>query len=506
MMADFILEMRNITKRFPGVIALHDVNLNVKRGEIHALCGENGAGKSTLVKILSGVYPYGTYEGEIVMNAEEQRFSGIRESEKAGVSIIYQELELIKELDVGENIFLGIQPVKMGTIDWNKLYYDTRLLLKEVGLDINPGIKIKDLGVGQQQLVEIAKALRKKTDILVLDEPTAALTEHEIELLMKILHDLKNKGITCIYISHKLNEMFRIADSITVLRDGKSIATYPMKEVDEPKIVSLMVGRELSERFPKKEHSPKEVVFELCGYTVYDPAHQDKAIIDDVSLSLRKGEILGVFGLMGAGRTELVSSVFGAFKGKTSGTVLVHGREVIINEPRDAIMSGIGLLSEDRKRYGLILNQSVSSNMTLASLDSICDLGRINSSREYYLAGKYVKDLDIKVRSLDSKISSLSGGNQQKVVLGKWLMTSPDILFLDEPTRGIDVGAKYEIYNLMNQLVDQGVAIMMISSELPEILGMSDRILVMHAGRFSGELLYGEATQEKVMYYATGGE
>ncbi|MBN2322811.1 MAG: xylose ABC transporter ATP-binding protein [Spirochaetes bacterium] len=505
-MADFILEMRNITKRFPGVIALNDVNLNVKRGEIHALCGENGAGKSTLMKILSGVYPHGSYEGEIVINGEEQRFGGIRESEKAGVSIIYQELELIKELDVGENIFLGIQPLKMGTIDWNRLYFDTRKLLQDVGLDIDPGIKIKDLGVGQQQLVEIAKALRKKTDILVLDEPTAALTEHEIELLMKILHDLKNKGITCIYISHKLNEMFRIADSITVLRDGKSIATHKLNEVDEPKVVSLMVGRELEERFPKKEHSPKEVVFELRNFTVYDTEYQDIAIIENVSLSLRKGEIVGVFGLMGAGRTELVSSIFGAFGGKKNGSVLVHGKAVEIHEPRDAIVSGMGLLSEDRKRYGLIINQSVSSNMTLASLDRICDFGRINSSKEFYLTGEYVKDLDIKVRSLDSKVSSLSGGNQQKVVLGKWLMTSPDILFLDEPTRGIDVGAKYEIYNLMNKLVDQGVAIMMISSELPEILGMSDRILVMHAGRFSGEFLYGEATQEKIMYYATGGE
>jgi len=505
--AEYILEMKNITKVFPGVKALDNVTFSVKKGEIHALCGENGAGKSTLMKVLGGVYPYGTYEGDIYIENKLMKFENVRQSEDAGISIIYQEFALVKELDVGENVFLGKLLGKAGIVDWDKMYYETTKLLEELGMDINPHTKIKDLGVGQQQLVEVAKALSKNAKILVLDEPSAALTDSEVKKLMEILRELKKKGVTCIYISHKLGEVFEIADRITILRDGKSIGTYDIKEITEEKVISLMVGRELTERFPREEHTAGDVVMEVKNLSVYDPEGSGSLVIDNVSFQIRKGEILGIAGLMGAGRTELVTSIFGGYPGKKIGDIYINGEKVEINTPSDAIKNGIGLVSEDRKRYGLILEQTVMTNTTLASINQVCDWGGIiNSNKEYLNSSQYVKELRIKTPTLYTKVNNLSGGNQQKVVLAKWLMTKPKILFLDEPTRGIDVGAKYEIYNIMNELVRQDVAIVMVSSELPEILGMSDRILVMCEGSIKAEFDYRDATQEKIMYYATGGQ
>ena len=506
-MAEYILEMKNITKVFPVVKALDNVTFSVKKGEIHALCGENGAGKSTLMKVLGGVYPYGTYEGDIYIENKLMKFENVRQSEDAGISIIYQEFALVKELDVGENVFLGKLPGKAGIVDWDKMYYETTKLLEELGMDINPHTKIKDLGVGQQQLVEVAKALSKNAKILVLDEPSAALTDSEVKKLMEILRELKKKGVTCIYISHKLGEVFEIADRITILRDGKSIGTYDIKEITEERVISLMVGRELTERFPREEHTAGDVVMEVKNLSVYDPEGSGSLVIDNVSFQIRKGEILGIAGLMGAGRTELVTSIFGGYPGKKIGDIYINGEKVEINTPSDAIKNGIGLVSEDRKRYGLILEQTVMTNTTLASINQVCDWGGIiNSNKEYLNSSQYVKELRIKTPTLYTKVNNLSGGNQQKVVLAKWLMTKPKILFLDEPTRGIDVGAKYEIYNIMNELVRQDVAIVMVSSELPEILGMSDRILVMCEGSIKAEFDYRDATQEKIMYYATGGQ
>lgn len=504
-MDEYILEMENITKEFPGVRALENINFCVKKGEIHALCGENGAGKSTLIKVLSGIYPFGTYKGNIFIKGSLKRFRNVNQSENCGISVIYQELALVEELDVGENIFLGNLPGNFGVANWNKVYYETSQILNELGMDINPHIKIKDFGIGQQQLIEIAKALSKKTDILVLDEPTAALTEGEVEILIKILKELKKKGVTCIYISHKIGEIFKIADRVTVLRDGKSVGTNLINEVDENKIISLMVGRELTRRFPREVHKSGEVVMEINNMTLYDPDDSSKVIIDNVSLKVRKGEILGIAGLMGAGRTELVLGIFGVYSGKKTGEVKINNKIVNLYGAKTAIKNGLSLVPEDRKKYGLVLEQSVSTNISLASLDMVSNFGIMNSNQEIVYVNKYMDSLKIKTPSIETEVNNLSGGNQQKVVLAKWLMTNPKILILDEPTRGIDVGAKLEIYNIMNELVRKGVAVVMISSELPEILGMSDRIIVMHEGRINGEFDYKEATQENIMYCATGG-
>jgi len=504
-MSEYILEMVNITKEFPGVKALDNVTLRVKKGEIHALVGENGAGKSTLMKVLSGVYPAGTYSGEIRLKGVVQHFHSIKDSERAGIAIIYQELALVKQMNVAENIFLGCEIKKRGFINWDETFFETEKILKEVRLNINPLTKVVNLGIGQQQLVEIAKALSKNADVLILDEPSAALTEAETETLLQILKELKSKGVTCIYISHKLNEVFRISDSITVLRDGRTVCTQATKDLDENRVISFMVGRELTQRFPREKHIPGEVVLEVKDWTVYSPELPDKKVIDGVSFSARKGEILGIAGLMGAGRTELVMSMFSAYGVNISGEIKLNGRKLKIRSPRDAIEAGISYVSEDRKRYGLVLKQDIKNNITLASLESVSRAGLINDNEVIRISRKYVDDLRIKTPSIEQKTGNLSGGNQQKVVLAKWLMTKPKVLILDEPTRGIDVGAKFEIYNIMNRLVAEGVCIIMISSELPEILGMSDRILVMHNGRIKGELSHGEATQEKVMFYATGG-
>jgi ABC-type sugar transport system ATPase subunit len=504
-MGEYILEMRNITKEFPGVRALDDVTFQVRRGEIHALVGENGAGKSTLMKVLSGVYPHGSYGGEIVLDGQVQRYAGIQDSEHAGIAIIYQELALVKQMTVAENIFLGAELKRgPGIVDWNETYRRTAQALKEVGLKVTPATRIVDLGVGSQQLVEIAKALSKSARLLILDEPTAALTETETENLLGLLDELRRKGVTCIYISHRLREVTRIADRVTVLRDGKTVITEPIADMPIPRMIRHMVGRDLTNMFPRKERTAADVVLEVRNWTVEDPV-TGEARVEDASFVVRKGEILGIAGLMGAGRTELVMSLFGAWGRRRSGEVLLEGRPLQIGGPRDAIQAGLALVSEDRKRYGLVLGMDVKQNSTLASLQRIARLGIIDPNEEIRRSERYVRELRTKTPSLEQRVQNLSGGNQQKVVLAKWLLTQPKVLFLDEPTRGIDVGAKVEIYNIMNDLVAQGVCVVMVSSELPEVLGVSDVIMVIHEGRITGRLRYTDATEEKVMHHATGG-
>ncbi|SCY37802.1 xylose ABC transporter ATP-binding protein [Alkaliphilus peptidifermentans] len=504
-MSEYILEMQEIVKEFPGVKALDNVNLKVKRGEIHALVGENGAGKSTLMKVLSGVYPYGKYTGQILINGVEQRFNTIKDSEAAGVGIIYQELTLVKQMNICENIFLGSEFEKFGVIDWNRAMAETNRLIKEVGLSSGPDTRIVNLGIGKQQLVEIAKALSKNIKILILDEPTAALNETDSENLLSIIKALKKEGITCIYISHKLKEVKAIADTITILRDGRTIESYPNNElVDQSKIITGMVGRELKQLFPRQEHTPGDVVLEVKNWNVYNPELPDRKAIDNVSFNARKGEILGVAGLMGSGRTELMMSLFGAYGINKTGEIIIDNELVKVKEPRDAIEKGLCYLSEDRKKTGLVLMMDIKENITLSNLNKISNIMGINENEEIKAANEYVKALKIKTPSIEQKVKNLSGGNQQKVVIAKWLMAKPKVLVLDEPTRGIDVGAKFEIYNIMNKLADQGVSIIMISSELPEVLGMSDRILVMHEGKISTELDWKDADQETIMYYATG--
>lgn len=502
-MSEYILEMKNITKEFPGVKALSNVNLQIRRGEIHSLCGENGAGKSTLMKVLSGVYPYKSYTGDIVINGEVQKFHKISDSEKAGVAIIYQELALVKDITVAENILLGKLINKKGIVNWNAVYMRAKKILEEMEASIDLNEKVRNIGVGQQQLVEIAKALALDADILILDEPTAALTESEVETLLKIMKKLREKGVTCIMISHKLNEVFEVSDNITVLRDGLSIRTMSAKETNEDEVIKYMVGRELTQRYPEMKREAKETMLEVEHLNLTDPSgHQ---VVKDVSFSVRAGEIVGLAGLMGAGRTETISSVFGAVKGKVTGTIKIEGKEVQIHSPLDAICQGMAFLSEDRKRYGLIQGQSISKNISISSMDQVNTHGVINLSQEYDITRSYAKELGVKANSVDVNVETLSGGNQQKVLLARCLMTKPKILFLDEPTRGIDVGAKYEIYVLMNELAKQGTAIVMVSSEMPEVIGMSDRVLVMREGKIGGELARAELTQEGIMQIASGG-
>jgi len=506
MSGEIVIKMQNIVKEFPGVRALDDVTFDVRKGEIHALCGENGAGKSTLIKILSGLYPYGTYEGSIEVHGQSAKFKGIRDSESEGIGVIYQELSLVPEMSVGENVFLGREPRKFGMVDWEKMMFNTRKVLDELGLNINPRSRIKYLGIGKQQLVEIAKALSLNSNILILDEPTAALTETDVELLMGILKKLKERGVSCIYISHKLDELFQIADRITVLRDGKTIKTHEVNDVDKHTLISEMVGRELTEMFPKVRVEPGEVVFEVKNISAYNPDVEGRKLVDDVSFKVRAGEVLGISGLMGAGRTELLNVIFGAHNGRTEGEIFLNGSKIKNRSPRDAIEAGFGLISEDRKKYGLVLIQSVSKNITLSALKRVVARFFINLNKEHRYSENMVQDLNIKTPNLEVEVNTLSGGNQQKVVIAKSLMTQPKVLFLDEPTRGIDVGAKTEIYQIINKLVAEGVGVIMVSSELPEILGMSDRVMVMREGVKAAEMDIGEATQEKIMYAATGGQ
>jgi len=503
-MSDVILEMRNITKTFPGVKALDNVNFSVKRGEIHALVGENGAGKSTLMNVLSGVYPYGSYEGEIYFEGNEVRFHNISQSEEVGLVIIHQELALIPYLSIMENLFLGNERARNGIIDWNESISRTKELLDQVGLHESPNTLITNMGVGKQQLVEIAKALAKKVRLLILDEPTASLNETDSEKLLELLLQFKARGIASILISHKLSEVSKVADSITILRDGATIETLDTHKdvITEDRIIRGMVGRDITHRFPPRESKIGEIIFEVRDWNVYHPLHADRKVSNNVNIAVRKGEVVGIAGLMGAGRTELAMSIFGrAYGTRISGTAYKNGQEIDISTIDKAISNGIAYATEDRKAYGLILIEQIKDNITLSNLEEISDAGVINEPRELTVTREYRNKLNIKCSSILQLAVNLSGGNQQKVVLSKWLFANPDILILDEPTRGIDVGAKYEIYTIINRLASEGKGIILISSELPEILGMSDRIYVMRNGKIVGELPAREASQEKIMTY-----
>ncbi len=504
-MSDVILEMRNITKTFPGVKALDNVSFSVRQGEIHALVGENGAGKSTLMKVLSGVYPYGTYEGDIFFQGRECRFRDITESEKVGLVIIHQELALIPFLSITENLFLGNEQAVGGVIDWNKSISMTKELLEKVGLHESPNTLITDMGVGKQQLVEIAKALAKEVKLLILDEPTASLSESDSEKLLELLLQLKAQGISSVLISHKLSEVSKVADSITILRDGATIETLDCHKdpITEDRIIRGMVGRDMTHRFPPRESNIGEIIFEVNDWNVYHPLHEDRKVSTNINLNVRRGEVVGIAGLMGSGRTELAMSIFGrAYGTRISGTAYKHGKEVDISSIDKAIANGIAYLTEDRKAYGLVLIEEIKNNITLTNLQAISDAKVvINEPKEMTVTSEYKDKLNIKCSSILQLAVNLSGGNQQKVVLSKWLFANPEILILDEPTRGIDVGAKYEIYTIINRLAAEGKGIILISSELPEILGVCDRIYVMREGKIVGELPASEASQELVMKY-----
>ena len=508
MAEDVILDISHVTKQFPGVTALKDVSIPIKRGEIHGLCGENGAGKSTLMKILCGVYPFGTYEGSIKFDGNELELGSdsIHEAMEKGIAIVYQEMTLVPKLTVGENIFLGKEPRRGPVIEWDKLYADTAAVLKKHKLPISPFDVVERLGVGHMQMTEIAKALAENARVLILDEPTSALSEAEVNQLMDILRGLKAAGVTCIYISHKLEEFFRITDSVSVLRDGRLVTTQPTKDLSLEKLVGLMVGREMKERFPKGNRQPGNVILDVKDLHAVDPSNPSREVLKGVNLQLRKGEILGIAGLMGSGRTELVTTIFGEYGQVTKGQIALEGKPVQIRSSRDAMRHGISLVTEDRKKTGLILIQTILNNMSLPNLDRFSGFMRIDQDAEMAAVLKYWKSLSIKAPHVNVKVESLSGGNQQKVVISKWLMSEPRILILDDPTRGIDVGAKFEIYKLMNQLAEAGYSIIMISSELEEVLGMSDRVMVMWEGRSNGTLEIEAANQEKIMARATGVE
>jgi D-xylose transport system ATP-binding protein len=498
-----ILQVDHLTKRFPGVIALQDIRFDLRAGEVHALCGENGAGKSTLIKTLSGIHPYGSYEGTITLEGQETCFTGIHDSEHAGFSVIYQELAMVPEMTVAENIFLGAEPTRAGLIDWHTVYAETQALLKKYGLDLDPAATVQDLGVGQQQLVEIVKALAKNAKIVLLDEPTAALTETEVEILLRIVKDLRSHGVTCIYVSHKLDEVFEIADRITVLRDGQSVTTVATGETTQHEVISNMVGREIDDFFPRRPTPPGDILLDVQGLTVLGSSDA-RPILEDISFSLRAGEVLGFGGLMGAGRTELLMHLFGCLGTRQAGSVLLKGQPLENHSPREAIERGLMLVSEDRKRYGLVLDQHVGFNLSLASLEQFATLGLVNSHKEFLRNQHFFESLGVKAPSQEQTVSHLSGGNQQKVVLGKALMTEPSVVFLDEPTRGIDIGAKVDIYELINALTDAGKAVVLVSSELPELMGMSDRMIILSEGKVGGEFTAGQASQHDLLAAAMG--
>jgi len=506
-MTETILEMTNITKVFPGVKALNNVELQVNTGEIHALIGENGAGKSTLMKVLSGVHPYGTYDGNIMFANHVCEFKNINDSEELGVVIIHQELALIPELSIAENIFLGNERVKKGVINWNDTIVETRELLKKVGLKVDPQEKVSNIGVGKQQLVEIAKALSKEVKLLILDEPTAALNEEDSENLLQLMLTFKKQGITSILISHKLKEVLKVSDCITVLRDGQTIKSFDVRksQVTEGEIIKHMVGRDLSNLFPERIYNIKdEIVFEIKDWSVYHPTDLDRKILHNIHFNIKRGEIIGIAGLMGAGRTELAMSVFGKTYGrKITGQLYKNGKEIILNHVDQAIRNGLAYVSEDRQAYGLILIDSVKKNLTLANLKRISNKGILNRRQEMIEAESLRTKINIRTPTIDQQTINLSGGNQQKVVLGKWMFSEPEVLILDEPTRGIDVGAKYEIYKMINELAERGKSIMMISSELPELIGMCDRIYTLSEGEITGEFHKNEMNQETLMTYMT---
>lgn len=502
-MAKILLEMKNITKSFPGVKALNDVSFRVEEGEIHALVGENGAGKSTLMKVLSGIYPGGSYEGQVLYDGELCRFGKIRDSEEKGIVIIHQELALIPYMTIGENMFLGNERGRKAAIDWNETYGQADRYLHQVGLKESSRTLIKDLGVGKQQLVEIAKALAKHARLLILDEPTASLNESDSKALLKLLLEFKQQGLTSILISHKLNEISYVADKITVLRDGAVIETLDRRKdsVSEERIIKGMVGRELTDRFPQRKKKPVgEVSLEVKGWTVYHPLYRERKVVDQVSLKVHKGEVVGIAGLMGAGRTELAMSIFGRSYGTNiSGTLRLNGEQVQLGIVRDAINRKLAYVTEDRKGNGLILSNPIRINTTLANLGAVSSHTILDREKEHQAAVEYKEKLRIKCPGVEQEVGNLSGGNQQKVLLARWMFAEPEVLLLDEPTRGIDVGAKYEIYCIINQLAEEGKSVILISSELPEVLGMCDRIYIMNEGKLVGELSREEATQELIM-------
>ena len=501
-MGDFILEMKSITKLFPGVKALDNVNLNIRRGEIHALIGENGAGKSTLMNVLSGTYPYGSYTGDIVFEGNVLKLHNISDSERLGIAFIHQEIALIPNITIGENIFLRNERVKSGLIDWDETHKRAKEILEKVGLKENTHTILREISIGKQQLVEIARALSKETKLLILDEPTASLNEQESNNLLDLLLELKKEGLTSILISHKLKEVTKVADNITVIRDGSTIMTLDKSkdDISEDNIIKGMVGRQLTDRFPKRQSNIGEIAFSVKDWNVLDPIIADRRIIRDVAFEVHKGEVLGFAGLMGAGRTELMKSIFGKSYGKhITGHVFKGDKEISTHTVRQAVENGISYATEDRKAEGLILSTDVKRNITLAGLDKISTNSVIDDDREVHVSEDYCRKLNIKTPSVFQKCINLSGGNQQKVVLSKWILTDPDLLILDEPTRGIDVGAKYEIYTIMNQLVSEGKSVIFISSEMPELLGMCDRVYVMNEGRIVGELCGAQITQEAIM-------
>ncbi|WP_434995765.1 multiple monosaccharide ABC transporter ATP-binding protein [Arthrobacter sp. Ld5] len=505
-MAENILRMRRITKTFPGVKALQDVNLDVVRGEVHAICGENGAGKSTLMKVLSGVYPHGTYDGDIEFEGSIAEFRDIRDSERAGVVIIHQELALSPFLSVAENIFLGNEREKRGFINWNETNVEAAKLLRRVGLDLNPVVRARDIGVGKQQLVEIAKALSKNVKLLILDEPTAALNDEDSAHLLGLVKGLRDEGITCIIISHKLNEIREIADSVTILRDGRTIETLSLHDgsVTEERIIRGMVGRDMESRYPDRTPSIGEEVLRVEDWTVHHPQETGRVIVDAANLSVRAGEVVGVAGLMGAGRTELAMSIFGRSYGSgITGTLYKNGTPITAKTVGEAIRHGIAYATEDRKRYGLNLIDDIKRNISGAALGKLATRGWVDGGQEAVVAGDYRRSMNIKAPSVTSITGKLSGGNQQKVVLSKWMFSDPDVLILDEPTRGIDVGAKYEIYTIINRLAGEGKAVIVISSELPELLGICDRIYTLAEGRITAEVPIAQATPELLMHYMT---
>ena len=537
MSAEPLLTARGITKRFPGVTALRDVSFQLRPGEIHAICGENGAGKSTLIKLLSGLHPHGSYDGELSVRGQPAHFHDIADAERAGLAVIYQELALVEQLSVAENIFLGAEPCRHGLIDWPRVHREARELLERFGVEIDPHAECARLGVGQKQLVEIVKALRKNSRILILDEPTAALAEHEVQILLTILRDLRQRGIACIYISHKLDEVFALADRITVLRDGTTIWTKATRDTDQADVIRAMVGREITDLFPRRQRRPDfqsgsvpaqmephrhrpaqppaaspptgrianpfHVALQVEGLTVTHP-QTGQPRLHDISFAVAAGEVLGIGGLMGAGRTELLMHLFGAWGGRRAGRVELNGRELPPLPVEKILRRGLALVSEDRRRSGLVLEQSIGFNLSLSSLWKLTRHALIDRSREFQSNAQLFHSLRVKAPSQESTVGKLSGGNQQKVVLGKALMTEPQVIFLDEPTRGIDVGAKLEIYELINQLTDAGKAVVLVSSELPELIGMSDRILILHEGRIAGEFTRAEATQERLLAAAMG--
>jgi D-xylose transport system ATP-binding protein len=504
-MSEAILEARGITKQFPGVVALKDVTFDLQPGEIHALCGENGAGKSTLIKLLSGIHPYGSYDGELIVKAQRARFRGIADAERSGIAVIYQELALVDELTVAENIFLGAEAKRFGFVDWSRVRREARELLARFDVQLDPDMPCRQLGVGERQLVEIVKALRKNSRVLILDEPTAALAEHEVQVLLSIVRDLRSRGIACIYISHKLEEVFSIADRVTVLRDGATVFTASAAQTNSSEIIRHMVGREIEDFFPRRSSRRLEgsVALRVSNLSVAHPV-TNRPRLHEISFNVAPGEVLGIGGLMGAGRSELLMHIFGAWGRRTGGTVELNGRPMPILSPTRVLRQGLAIVSEDRRRYGLVLEQSVGFNLSLSSIRNLTHLGLVDSGKEFDQNDALYRSMRVKAPGLETVVGKLSGGNQQKVVLGKALMTGPSVVLLDEPTRGIDVGAKLEIYELINQLTDAGRGVVLVSSELPELIGMSDRILMLHEGRTTGEFNARDVTQETLMQAALG--